>query len=71
MNKKAKPVTEESHRKKPGPMANPDLVTTSIKLESDLLEWGKNQPGGLSALVRGLLRTAKDEADQESTKKGT
>lgn len=64
MSKKATPVTEEKSRKKPGPVANPDLVTTSIKLESDLLEWGKNQPGGLSALVRQMLREAKDKAEQ-------
>jgi hypothetical protein len=63
MTKKANPLTEEKTRKKPGPVANLDLVTTSIKIESDLLEWGKNQSGGLSALVRRLLREAKEQAE--------
>lgn len=64
MNKKAKSITEKKTRKKPGPVANPDLVATSIKIELDLLEWGKNLPGGLSALVRRLLREEKERAEQ-------
>ena len=60
MNKKAKPAAEELTRKKPGPVANPNLVATSVTLETQQLEWGKNQPGGLSALLRRLLQEAMD-----------
>jgi hypothetical protein len=45
----------EPVRKKPGPVANPNLVTTSVSLEADKLDWGKRQPGGLSAFLRRLM----------------
>jgi hypothetical protein len=52
----AKETRKTKTKKKPGRVANPNLVTTSILLEKDLLTWGKAQPEGLSALVRRLLR---------------
>lgn len=64
MQKKADSKPEEPPRKKRGPVANPNLVITSVSLDADLLEWGKNQPGGLSALMRRLLREEKDKAEQ-------
>jgi len=64
MKKKAALKQEEPQRKKPGPVANPNLVITSVSLDADLLEWGKNQPGGLSALLRRLLREEKERAEQ-------
>jgi hypothetical protein len=50
-------------RRKPGP--TPQLQkarAVTILLEEDLIEWGKSQPGGLSQLVRQMLRAAKTEA---------
>jgi hypothetical protein len=48
--------------KKPGPASRlPAMVKTTILIEPEQLEWGKNQPGGLSALVRRLLREARKE----------
>ncbi len=41
---------------------------TSVSLDTDLLEWGKNQSGGLSALLRHLLRQAKEQAEQGTGK---
>jgi len=32
-----------------------------MEIDVDLIEWGKNQPGGLSGLVRRLLREAKEK----------
>lgn len=64
--KKADSKSESPPRKKRGPIANPNLVITSVSLDADLLEWGKNQPGGLSALLRRLLKEEKEKADQEA-----
>lgn len=47
-------------RKKPGPVPGPATRKYNILLEEDLGEWGKAQPGGLSDLVRRLLREAKN-----------
>lgn len=64
MKKNADTKAEEPQRKKPGPVANPNLVITSVSLDAELLEWGKNQPGGLAALVRRLLREEKNRIEQ-------
>ena len=45
-------------KKKPGPTAqtrSAGTVRTSLMLAPDMVEWGKSQPGGLSALVRRLI----------------
>jgi hypothetical protein len=36
-----------------------------LTLEEQTAEWGKLQPGGLSALVRDLLREAYDRAQKK------
>lgn len=36
------------------------LEKVSLSLETDLIEWGKEVPGGLSLLCRILLRQVKD-----------
>jgi hypothetical protein len=43
-------------KKKPGPVPGPLTVKATLRLEPELLEWGKHKPGGLSELVRRLLR---------------
>lgn len=48
-------------RKKPGPKRRlAPVVRTTLMLEEELVEWGKGQPGGLSDLVRRLLREEKE-----------
>jgi len=41
---------------KPGPYLGVETIKTAMMLEPYMIEWGKQQPGGLSALVRRLLR---------------
>lgn len=64
-------VTQEAGtaqgRKRPGPVANPNLKVTSVSLDADLIEWGKSQPGGLSDLLRRLLAEAREKARSERT----
>lgn len=55
-------------RKQPGRVANPSLVRGNVMLDADLLEWGKQQPEGLSGLVRDLLRKEKARRDREEGK---
>lgn len=53
---------ETEDRKKPGPRPNPALAAMdkyTMKLDPEDAEWGKAQPGGLSDLVRRLLREAR------------
>jgi hypothetical protein len=33
-------------------------------LDTDLAEWGKRQPGGLSALVRRLLQLSRERKER-------
>ena len=36
----------------------PPTRLTAVRLEEDVIRWGKEQPGGLSETVRRLLREA-------------
>ena len=45
----------------PGLSAGGERVKTTLLLDLDTVEWGKRQPGGLSALIRQLLRQAVTE----------
>jgi hypothetical protein len=58
--------TKKTIRKKPGPIPGPATVRTNVLLEADLIEWGKQQPGGLSELVRRLLREAYEREKQKN-----
>jgi len=48
----------QTETKKRGPIPGPETVRTSVMLEPDLVDWGKRKPGGLSDLMRRLLREA-------------
>ena len=50
-------------RRKPGPVPGPKMRTTTVKLPPDLADWGKEQPGGLSTILRSCL----EERYQRST----
>ena len=53
-------------RKRPGRVPGPPTEKYAVLLEPDDAEWAKRQPGGLSELVRRLLRQARaaEEAKQ-------
>jgi len=53
-------------RKRPGPVPGVPTQRYTLLLEEELGEWGKRQPGGLSELVRRLLRRAKQEVESSS-----
>jgi hypothetical protein len=47
-------------RKKRGPVKRlPDMIGTKVYLESEMVDWAKEQPEGLSSLVRRLLNDEK------------
>ena len=56
----------EKQEKKRGRVPGTPTIRTTLLIEEDLVEWGKQKPGGLSELVRKLLRDAK-EKDLTST----
>ena len=48
--------------------ADAERVKTTLLLDLDTVEWGKREPGGLSELIRQLLRQA---METETGKKET
>jgi hypothetical protein len=52
--------TTEKTRQKPGPVPGPETKKFNILIEPDLADWGKRQPGGLSELIRRLLKEERD-----------
>ncbi len=49
-------ANEETTRKRPGPLPGPITRKYNVLIEEELAEWGKQQPGGLSELIRELLK---------------
>ena len=56
---------ETKARKKPGPLPGPPTRKYNILLEEELGEWAKRQPGGLSKLVRRLIREERQRTNTE------
>ena len=52
-------ATESKSRKRPGPIPGPPTRKYNVLLEEELGEWAKQQPGGLSGLIRKLIREEK------------
>lgn len=48
-------------RKRPGPTPGPPTRKYNVLLEEELGEWAKAQPGGLSELVRRLLKDLREQ----------
>ena len=46
--------------RRPGRPPGQAMQLTSLLLEPELIEWAKCQPGGLSGVVRRLLKEARD-----------
>jgi hypothetical protein len=53
-------------RRRPGRVKGTPTQKYTLLLEEDIAEWGKQQPGGLSELLRRLLRKAREESEQGS-----
>lgn len=49
-------TTQKLTLKKPGPKPGPKTQKYNVLIEEELGEWGKEQPGGLSELIRRLLK---------------
>jgi hypothetical protein len=60
--------TEPEGRKRGRVAADAARVKTTLLLDLDTVEWGKHQPGGLSELIRQLLRQAYETGKKENTK---
>jgi hypothetical protein len=58
----------ESERRKRGRPRGPEYVKYQICLDKESGDWGKAQPGGLSALIRRLIRDEKREAEAARAK---
>ena len=56
--------TTTENRSRPGPVPGPETKKCALLIDPDLVEWGKHQPGGLSNLVRHLLRQAKQDMER-------
>ena len=55
----------QKERKRPGPVRKLNTKQYVVMLEEEPAEWGKHQPGGLSELLRRLLREGFDKARAE------
>lgn len=55
--------------RKRGRPAEPGLMRYNLLLDEGLAEWGKARPGGLSRLVRELLRRER-EREERSGRRG-
>lgn len=63
-------LTAASTRKKPGPVPGPPMNRYNILLEEELGEWGKRQPGGLSGLIRRLLKEEREKKERVTARPG-
>ena len=52
---------EQGERRRPGPVPGPPTRKYNILLDEELAEWGKQQPGGLSELLRRLLKEEREK----------
>lgn len=49
-------TSKETARRRPGPVPGPTTRKYNVLIEEELADWGKQQPGGLSELIRRLLK---------------
>lgn len=55
--------TPKPEKRRRGPVANPNTLRTTVVLDRTLADWGKKQPGGLSAILRQCLEERRAQAD--------
>ncbi len=60
--------TETEGRKRGRVPATVPRVKTTLLLDLDTVEWGKHQPGGLSEIIRRLLRQEYEAKQKENQK---
>ena len=60
--------TEGTGRTRGRVPADAERVKTTLLLDLDTVEWGKREPGGLSELIRQLLRQAYETKQKETGK---
>ena len=65
-----KQQTGRTRGRVPGTAAGTERVKTTLLLDLDTVEWGKHQPGGLSELLRALLRQAMETKEAMEQKGG-
>ncbi|RYZ83032.1 MAG: hypothetical protein EOP06_20670 [Proteobacteria bacterium] len=53
----------QEKKRKPGPVPGPERRQYTILIEEELGDWGKKQDGGLSDMIRRLLKEAKEKSD--------
>jgi hypothetical protein len=58
-------MSTETSRRKPGPIPK-GYKRHNIFLPLDLAEWAKQQPNGMSELIRRLLAEARQQLDASS-----
>ena len=51
--------------KKPGRVAGPTTQKFNVLIEPELAEWAKHQPGGLSEMVRRLLKQEREAREKK------
>jgi hypothetical protein len=68
MNEQHATQETQKTRRKPGPVPGPERRQFTILIDPDLGEWGKQQPGGLSELIRRLLHQAKADAERKAAR---
>lgn len=56
-------ILENKERRKPGPVPGTEKRQYTILIEPELGDWGKAKAGGLSELVRRLLREEKEREE--------
>ena len=59
-NRESPDSGEARVKRKPGPLPGPPTRKYNLLLDEELGEWGKQQPGGLSELVRRLIKEERD-----------
>jgi hypothetical protein len=58
-------ASEKKDNRKPGPVPGPPTRKCNVLIEEELADWGKQQPGGLSELIRRLLKAERHKQEQE------
>jgi len=52
--------------KRPGPVKKKGRTQYSVILDADLAEWAKDQPNGLSGMIRQLLEAERKKVERRN-----
>ena len=59
-------TNKDRTKRRPGPVPGPATKKYNVLVEEDIGEWAKQQPGGLSELVRRLLKEERKRHDKRT-----